>query len=1249
MSRCADHSRPRGCNVAIVASLFLLTMLGAGRAHAQAAPVCTTQVFGNDDFYGISGSSDANVIGVGEQGVILRFDGGTWTSMSTPTNRDLFDVEVVDASTAFAVGDNGTVLQLSGGSWTDVGGFTNRDLFGVWTDASGDAWVAGDRGELWYWNGSTWSDQGAAAGTDNRDLTDIWGDANFVYVMSQRGELYVYDRNAGSWLPRDNLCRQGNNFTDLWGDGSGNLYMVQRENIYRNDGASCPVVAVSSERMVGIYGANGMIFAGGRAGVAMRYDGIVWTESTEAGRDINDVWVSPTGTVYYAGDRGEITTCAPVVPNVVADFALDDCTLGFDGSPVIDAGPNGLDGTTVGGLVVRNDGSLCSAAGLNGSSAYVQVPDTPALDVQDGISIAAWVRHNGGPTDWQTIIAKGDDGFRLHLNGGCAIADALPGNTRYGLSFGLNGGCASADLNSNVVPTPGVWYHVAATYERTVMRIFVNGNFINSASYSVPIANSAFDLLIGENQQQPGRFWNGDIDELTIWDNAISIYDVGDHMNRTRPCTACSAVEFLINHDGNGIHCVDETITVSAVDDLTGTPRTDYGEQVTLDTQTGNGTWTLVSGSGTLVDATADDGLATYDWPLGEDSAQFALSYRQGTASFDIDVYQTSDVRIRDTDTEGLITFRASGFTVTSTPLSNPPPALIAPFAAPQTAGVAFPVYLAAFGQTPTDPACGVIETYDGARDLQIWNDYLNPASGAIAPTVDGLAIAASEAAAGTQSVIFSSGQASVTARYKDAGLLRLNFNDDNVADPDLPNGIRGATAGFVSRPFSFVLSGIEDPGGNPNPAPADAAGPAFVAAGTPFTATVTALDADGDATPNYGREIVPETVTLTATLVSPAGGNNPPISSATGFGAFIAGQATGTDFSWPEVGIVSLTPSVGDGDYLGAGNVVGTPSENVGRFFPDHFTAALNVPALATACGAGSFTYVGEAFGYATAPVVTLTARAADAGVTQNYAGAYFRIDNTSLSNRSYSATSGLLDLSGLPPVAADPAIAPLGGGLATLTFSAGSGLAFTRGAPEPPFDAEISLAIDVFDTDGVAALTNPVTFGAGTGMLFDAGNEMRYGRLRLLNAVGSELVDLNVPMRAEYYGGAGQGFLANVGDACSGGVTLSLGGFTNNLGAGETCAIENGSPGESGIACAAAGPAGLRYREPPVGGDFNLYLRAPGDGNDGSTTVTADVPPWLRYDWDAALAGDENPTGTATFGIYRGEDRRIYTRELY
>jgi MSHA biogenesis protein MshQ len=505
------------------------------------------------------------------------------------------------------------------------------------------------------------------------------------------------------------------------------------------------------------------------------------------------------------------------------------------------------------------------------------------------------------------------------------------------------------------------------------------------------------------------------------------------------------------------------------------------------------------------------------------------------------------------------------------------------------------------------------------------------------------------------QAVTFTNGQASVAAKYKDVGRIRILMKDDTTVSAELPAGITGATANFVVRPYDFVLTDIANSAGTVvNPQAVDAAGGVFLAAGAPFRATVTVRDAEGSATPNYGNESIPETVRLGTQLVAPAGGASPSIGATVSFGAFSNGQATGTDFTWSEVGIMRAVPSVGDGSYLTAGDVAGAASERIGRFVPSHFIVALNAPLFATACSAGSFTYQGEPFAFATAPVITATAVAASGTVTTNYAGPLFKLANATLPARSYASTAGPLDTSGLPSPAVDPAIASSGGGVATLTFASGSGLRFVKGAPQAPFAAQIELAIDVLDSDGVAAvgagpLGNPVTFGTTGGIPFTAGQEIRYGRVRVGTAVGSELVNLPVPMRAEYYANAAAGFVANGADTCTTNVSLAFPAFTESLAAGETCVLDSGAPGASGLGCAAVAAPPLRYGEPPAGGDFNLRLAAPGAGNQGSVLIRATVPTWLLFDWNAGAAGDEEPTGQATFGIYGGERRQIYTREIY
>jgi MSHA biogenesis protein MshQ len=933
-------------------------------------------------------------------------------------------------------------------------------------------------------------------------------------------------------------------------------------------------------------------------------------------------------------------------PGTTISYRFEESSWNGSAGQVLDDSSYALHGTSFGGATtansapaLTNDPGTCRYGVFDGVDDYVEVPNNAALNIANELTVSAWINMRTLPSQFHTIFSK-DTNYELHVDAqGRLYWWWGPSVTTTGAGISLN-----------------QWHHVAVTYRSGSQVIYVDGAVRATAANSGALPQNNLPFYVGTDWNLIARAFDGFIDEVRILPQFLTQAEVQALGAETHPCPTAAA-QFTINHDGVGINCVPETVTVNVIDALAGTPLTSYNAQVQIETAgpQPRGTWALLAGSGAFNDGAAGDGVATYAWPLGESQAVFTLYYPQGPPAVDVDVFQLTNTGIRDNEAEGALVFSPNGFTVTATALSAPPGAIV-PFASNETAGTDFALHLAAYGQTPGDPVCGIIEDYTATKSVKFWSEYQNPATGSRTVAVNGLGVATSEGSAVAQAVEFDEGQAVVTAKYKDAGQIRVLMKDDTTTDPvQLPAGIRGATAGFVSRPADFVLSGISDPSGTvANPQANDASGGVFMKAGSPFRATVTVRDAEGSTTPNYGRETIPETVRLAVQLHEPMGGASPAVGSTVGFGPFANGVATGTDFTWSEVGIVRLSPGVGDSSYLTAGDVTGTLSERVGRFIPDHFSVAVNVPQFTTACTAGGFTYQGQAFGYVTAPVVTATALAAGGTSTLNYTGAFFKLATSTLANRAYTAASGMLDTSGLPPASADPAVAEIGPGNATLTFASGTGLSFTKGAPAAPFLAGIQLSIDVLDADGVAAagiapLTNPVTIGSPSGISFDAGQAIRYGRIRIANALGSERVDLPVRMLAEYYASGGAGFVTNTDDTCSTNVALAFSGHTQNLNPGETCVRDSGSPGASGGGCAAAAPLGLRYTEPPGSGNFDLRLAAPGTGNTGSVLVDGTVPAWLRFDWNAGTPGDENPTGQATFGLFGGESRQIDLREIY
>lgn len=492
-------------------------------------------------------------------------------------------------------------------------------------------------------------------------------------------------------------------------------------------------------------------------------------------------------------------------------------------------------------------------------------------------------------------------------------------------------------------------------------------------------------------------------------------------------------------------------------------------------------------------------------------------------------------------------------------------------------------------------------------------------------------------------------GNAPFNFTFSDVGQVTLWAGKTVNAAP-----LSGSSNTFVTRPAGFTVTGIQQTAAPnlANPAAASAAGAKFVKAGESFRATVTAVTSGGVATPNFGKESSPEGVLLTPTRVLPNPGSDGTLSNATVAGAsFTAGVATVSNLAFSEVGIVTLTPAVADGNYLGAGGVSGTASGNVGRFVPAQF--ALSAPSVTHRSGlscspASTFSYLGENFRIG----LTLTAQNTAGATTQNYSGAFAKLDPTAAAgwalagrdgSTAFSAASGRISL-----------------GSATGSWSNGvaSGVTLTANVPristpDGPFSAAFGIA--PVDSDGVAmAAFDLASISGGSNDRATVGTvALRFGRLRLLNAMGPADRVLTLPVTSQHWNGTS--FDTNTLDSCTAvaASAVNFGNLRRTLTTADT---------------AVAAPITLSA------GRGTLTLAAPGGGRSGtvdvalslgsSATDVSCLQPWTPGSGDAATAGaglaflrgawcgsswDKDPAARATFGRPRGNDVSVYRREQY
>ena len=707
---------------------------------------------------------------------------------------------------------------------------------------------------------------------------------------------------------------------------------------------------------------------------------------------------------------------------------------------------------------------------------------------------------------------------------------------------------------------------------------------------------------------------------MRIYNSVLTAAWIQADRDATHVCPVASADHFDIDHDGAGLKCVAESVTVIA-EYAADAAVTDYAEGITLSTGSGRGTWTLTTGGGFFSDATADDGLATYvyDASAGGD-ATFSLSYPEGASPLNLTVFETAAPTIRDDDAEGGLPLDPSGFTLTLTraALPLPPPDPIGLGLLNFTAGDPFTVHVAAYGQTDTDPVCGVIEAYAGSKTLDAWVSFDNPSSGTVAPTLNGATVGLTESGATTHNITFISGQASLMADYLDVGQIRLNLSDSGTAAP-----IRGATNNVVSSPARVVVQPV--PG---NPGTTTATGPGFIAAGAPFPVTVRVENRVGNLTPNYGNESPAEGVILRSVLVNPITGLNGTGDDGTiGNGTAFTGAGgvfSGTTFYWDEVGTMRLQAGVADTAYLSTTDVTGPPSPPVGRFYPFEFRHVSSE--VIDACG---FTYAAQ---NALTVRYRLEARNLQGSRTSNYDEARVAGGTGNLVLHAENADAGTY----------------LGGRLSGITDEWRLGLydidtslaTFGRGGtPDGPFSSlQLGVSVTgVLDGQVIAdrdqnALTTCACVLAGdcTSKTLGAPADLRYGRMRVDESYGPENQALDISLRAEVWDGTR--FVTNTDDSYSSYASglVSLGNYTGGL-----PAVTATSPVVSTDLVAGRNP----LLSP-------LRLSAPGTANTGSVDVTLSVPAWLRFDWNGL--GDEDPVGTATYGRFHGHDRIVYWREV-
>lgn len=701
--------------------------------------------------------------------------------------------------------------------------------------------------------------------------------------------------------------------------------------------------------------------------------------------------------------------------------------------------------------------------------------------------------------------------------------------------------------------------------------------FVMQPVYAGAAGNKAIDVHQGSTITG-GVFTAG---LLNIKSNVTFNYTPAVASALTAMSSCAGPHHFEISHaSGTGVTCMPTTLTIKACADAN-VPCTAYTAGVSAG---------VLSATGT----------PTANWTGG---TGFVIPSGSSTATKDVQVTTVGTTVFNATATPATTAATTCNFGTPSCTFTASSSALIV--SAPDHAAETAQTLTIKAVQTLGNPlACTAVT---GNKTVNLKCTYSNPASGTQAVRVAGAALnaanapaAACDATGANVALTFdASGIATPSLQYADVGLMNITASYTGTAGT-LDAGLNMTGAGtFTTAPASFSITNVT-------------LGP--IKAGNNFSATVTALNAAGNATPNFGKETTPQGVTLSSALAGPVGGNNPALgNSVIGGSLFTNGVATVSTLDWSEVGHINLNAGLTNSTYLASGlaatGTTGTTVASGTLFIPDHFDTQIvtsagvpmpcNTPSLicpANAAGAVGMVYSGQPF------TVKVSAMNLAGTVTKNFSGA------TYAQNVTLSGVGGAGALSN-----------PLLTAASFVATGINAGTATTTTLPAYTFTSELTAPTDIsIHAAGSGVSAAIVSSGAS-----ESGLKVVSGRIKISNAYGSEKLPLKVNALTQYCAAVAAGSCTWVKSATDSATAITLA-ATYNVVDKNGATTGTTTPSPTGLATFASGVRDIVLSKPTAGA--------------GSVQLSPTAPSYLPL-----------LPGTATFGIYKGANEFIYLRESY
>ena len=198
----------------------------------------------------------------------------------------------------------------------------------------------------------------------------------------------------------------------------------------------------------------------------------------------------------------------------------------FDGGTASDSSGNGRNGTVEGATATT--GKIGGALSFDGVDDFVSAGDVDAIDGLSAFTVSTWVKPNSSrPAGSPAFISKWDDSFGgqfiLYYTSTSNACDLV----LWGSSIvEANSGGTTCLEDTN-------WHHVVAVYDGSTIQMYIDTRPKGDAkSLSGGIkSGDGHDLLIGKSSGSPTHQFAGAIDDVRIYNRALTPAQIGELYN----------------------------------------------------------------------------------------------------------------------------------------------------------------------------------------------------------------------------------------------------------------------------------------------------------------------------------------------------------------------------------------------------------------------------------------------------------------------------------------------------------------------------------------------------------------------------------------------------------------------------------------------------------------------------------------------------------------------------------------------